>query len=78
VPGGGTENEPAPYSAKRDYQSEYGFLVLDVDPGRTPGGLTTMTLNFFHTQPSPSLALSAYDTVHLRRPRRDGKAVAAA
>jgi hypothetical protein len=78
VPGGGTESEPAPYSAKRDYESYYGFLVLDVDPGHTPGGTTTLTLNFFHTQPSPSLSVAPYDTVHLKRPRRDGSAAAAA
>jgi hypothetical protein len=77
VSGGGTESEPAPYSAKRDYQSYYGYLVVDVDPGRIPGGLTTMTLNFFHTQPSRSLVQPAYDTVHLRRPRRDAKPIAA-
>ena len=71
LPGGGTESEPAPYSAKRDYQSYYGFLVVDVDPGDTPGGLTKMTLNFFHTQPSGSLPSAAYDTLHLQRFRSD-------
>ena len=67
VKGGGTESEPAPYSAVRDYQSPYGFLAVDVDPGET-GGFTTMTLRFFHTQPSPALATTPYDTVHIKRP----------
>ena len=71
VPGGGTESEPAPYSAKRDYQSYYGFLVVGVDPGDRPGGLTKMTLNFFHTQPSPTLTAAPYDTLHLQRFRSD-------
>lgn len=74
VQGGGTQSEPAPYSAVRDYQSFYGYLVVDVDPGSAPGGLTTMTLNFFHTAPAPALQPPAFDTVHLRRPRRDAPA----
>ena len=71
VKGGGTETEPAPYSAVRDYQSQFGFLVADVDPGDVRSGYTTMTLRFFHTQPVSGLPAAAFDTVHLRRPRRD-------
>ena len=69
VKGGGTEKEPAPYSAVRDYESQFGFVVADVDPGPS-GGYTTMTLRFFHTQPAGAPS-SPYDTVHLRRPRSD-------
>ena len=77
VKGGGTEDEPAPYSAVKDHESYFGFLAVDVDPGSAPGGLTTMTLRFFHTQPGGQGAASPYDRVTLRRPRRDGAALAA-
>jgi hypothetical protein len=77
VQGGGTQSEPAPYSAKRDYQSFYGFLMVDVDPGSVAGGTTTMTLSFFHAAPSPSLQQAAYDVVHIQRPRGDARAPAA-
>ena len=71
VEGGGTEDEPAPYSAVKDHESNFGFLAVDVNPGSVPGGPTTMTLRFFHSQPA-SLGLGTpFDEVTLRRPRRD-------
>ena len=73
---GSTEDEPAPYSAVRDYQSQFGYLVVDVEPGDSPGGTTTMTLRFFHTRPSPSSPDQPYDTVHLHRRRGDGRRAA--
>jgi len=72
MPGGGTDTEPAPYSAVRAYESPYGFLVVDVDPGDKPGGATTMTLQYFNTQPISDPPLPALDTVTLHRRRRDG------
>ena len=74
---GGTENEPAPYSAVKDHESYFGFLAVDVDPGSMAGGLTTMTLRFFHTQPASMGSAEPFDSVTLRRPRRDKAARAA-
>jgi hypothetical protein len=73
VAGGGTEREPAPYSAMQDHQSFFGYLVADVDPGSTPGGTTTMTLRYYHTQPSAHPGVAPYDTVTIRRTRSDGQ-----
>lgn len=78
VPGGGTENEPAPYSAVQDHENYFGFLMVDVDPGSVAGGQTTMSLSFFHTQPGGVPASAPYDTVTLRRRRSDGRAGRAA
>ena len=74
VKGGGTQSEPAPYSAVRDLESPYGFLSVDVDPGSGPGSLTTMTLSFYHTVPTTAAGLSAYDSFTIQRPRSDGPA----
>lgn len=71
VEGGGTQSEPAPYSAKRAYNVPYGFLVVDVDPGHA-GGLTSMTLGFFATLPPGAPSQAPYDQVTLTRPRASG------
>ena len=75
VQDGSTQSEPAPYSAVRDLQSQYGFLAVDVDPGTTPGGLTTLTATFYHTTPTGTAPI-AFDTFHLQRPRKDAPAPA--
>lgn len=68
VDGGGTQSEPAPYSAKRGYTVPFGFLVADVEPGAV-GGKTNMTLRFFATQPPGTPAQPPYDQIELSRPR---------
>jgi 3',5'-cyclic AMP phosphodiesterase CpdA len=59
------------WSAVRDHEYAFGFLVIDVDPG-VAGGKTRMKANYYRTAPqmsggSPIL----YDSFELVRPRRD-------
>jgi LPXTG-motif cell wall-anchored protein len=73
--GGGTTSEAAPYSAVRLPQYPYGFVSVDVDPGSTPGGTTSMHVTFY--PPALAGSPSAADTFTLRRPRRDARVAAA-
>ena len=66
--------EPAAWSAKTDTTDAYGVAYFSVDPGSVPGGMTTITLTYYHapTQTSGTPNYSVYDTVQFTRPRSDG------
>ncbi|MGD0313246.1 MAG: metallophosphoesterase family protein [Acidimicrobiales bacterium] len=71
--------EPAVWSAKTDTTDAYGIAQFILDPGTTPGGATTLTLNYYHapmaplsTSTVPSPLYSLYDTVTFTRLRSDG------
>jgi hypothetical protein len=63
--------EEAPWSAFRDKEHAYGFCAFDVDPGRHPGGPTTMNVTYYAVS-GPYAQLTVVDKVTLVRPRRDG------
>jgi alkaline phosphatase D len=69
--------EPAVWSAKTDPTDAYGIAEFTVDPGTTPGGTTTLTLNYFHA-PSAPLSTSSFagysllETITFTRLRNDG------
>jgi hypothetical protein len=73
---GTTATEVADWSFYRDTESPYGFATFDIDPG-TPGGLTSITVRYFHTTVTGAAPLLVESFV-LRRPRADATAVSAA
>ncbi len=73
---GTTATEPADWSYYRDAESPFGFATLDVDPGK-PGGLTSITVTYFHTTQT-GLAPTPVETFVLQRPRADNTAAPAA
>lgn len=73
-----SEKEPADWSAVRDEAYPYGFAVFDVDPGRVPGGETTLTATYYRTPGAPLTTPIAFDRFTLRRHRRDSHEVTVA
>jgi hypothetical protein len=73
-----TGSEIATWSAVRDPDTSHpwGMATFDVDPGHSPGGHTSITVNFYHTpaattsEPYPGPIL--FDTFTLSKTRRDG------
>jgi hypothetical protein len=71
--------EKATWSAVRDADADhpYGVAVFDVDPGRLPGGRTTITVSYYHTAPAtlanPFPTPVLYDRFTVHRNRRDGQ-----
>jgi hypothetical protein len=64
--------EEAIWSAKRDTASGYGIAVFDLDPG-TPGGNTTITMNYYHAPGADRSATPDYElfeTVVFAKQRR--------
>ena len=62
--------EQAPWSAVRNAAHSYGFAAFIVDPGSDRGGLTTIKVTY-HDVVGPNGQLAPFETVTLRRPRRD-------
>jgi hypothetical protein len=65
--------EDAIWSAKRDTGTGYGIAVFDLDPG-TPGGKTSVTVNYYHAVGADKAATSDYElfeTIVLAKDRRD-------
>ncbi len=63
--------EDAPWSAVRDAAHSYGFASFDVDPGRHPGDLTTITVTYYDVTGTHG-ELKPFETFTLRRRRTDG------
>jgi hypothetical protein len=74
--------EPAVWSAMTDTTDAYGIASFTVNPGTTPGGTTTLTLQYFHAPqvtatgtppvaPSPP-TYSVLEEITFTRPRSDG------
>jgi 3',5'-cyclic AMP phosphodiesterase CpdA len=61
--------EDAPWSASRDRENPYGFVVFDVDPGQT-GGSTSINATHYAAH-GPSGGLAVVDEFTLTRPRRE-------
>jgi 3',5'-cyclic AMP phosphodiesterase CpdA len=61
--------EDAPWSAFRDRENPYGFVVFDVDPGRV-GGSTSITATYY-TVRGPFGDATPVDRFTLTRPRVD-------
>ncbi len=72
---GTTATEVADWSYYRDAVSPYGFATFDVDPG-APGGLTSITVRYFHTTVVGAAPLLVESFV-LQRPRADATPAAA-
>jgi alkaline phosphatase D len=80
--------EPAVWSAMTDSVDAYGIASFTVNPGSTPGGTTTLTLNYYHaltstatpappatpTTAGPAPTYSLLETITFTRPRSDGLA----
>jgi hypothetical protein len=72
------ETEVATWSAVRDPNTTYpwGIGVFDVDPGNVPGGMTSITMTYYHTPAATTTNLNPaavqYDSFTAVRPRRDG------
>ncbi|HZZ90771.1 MAG TPA: metallophosphoesterase family protein [Caulobacteraceae bacterium] len=64
--------EPAPWSANRNTGHGYGFASFRVDPGRRPGGTTSIEVTYFDVL-GPGGEVSPFETFTLRRPRRDAR-----
>lgn len=68
---GGTDREieETTWSAVVDHNNGYGFVSVDVDPGR-PGGDTRLVVTHYRTGEGRRAAPMPFDRVVLRRPRR--------
>ncbi len=66
-------SEPAAGAALTDTNGAYGVAYFSVNPGTSPGGLTTITVTYSHapTQTSGTPNYTAYDTFQLVRTRSD-------
>jgi 3',5'-cyclic AMP phosphodiesterase CpdA len=62
--------EDAPWSAVRNVAHAYGFAEFRVDPGRGPGGYTTIAVTQYDVVGTDG-ELAPFETFTLRRPRRD-------
>jgi hypothetical protein len=62
--------EPAPWSAVRNQARFYGFAAFDVDPGASPGGLTTMKVTYYDVVGTGG-AIAPFESFTLKRRRRD-------
>jgi hypothetical protein len=60
--------EAAPWSAFRDRDNPYGFVMFDVDPG-SPGGQTSIEATYFAIT-GPLGTMNPVDRFTLRKPRR--------
>ena len=69
------KSEPAGWSDKRDTTDSYGVALFSVDPGTTEGGLTTITVTYYHaptqTAASGGPNYSPFETFQLQRNRSD-------
>jgi hypothetical protein len=63
-------NEEAPWSASRNSAHGYGFAAFDVDPGRSPGGPTTIKVTYYDVT-GPDGQLAPFETFTLHRTRTD-------
>jgi hypothetical protein len=64
--------EDAVWSARRDTGTGYGIAVFDHDPG-TPGGDTTITMNYYHApgaDQTPTSDYQLFETIVLSKKRR--------
>ncbi len=73
---GTTATETADWSFYRDTIFPFGFATFDVDPGR-PGGLTSITVTYFHTT-AAGAAPAEVERFVLQRPRSDTSAAGTA
>jgi hypothetical protein len=64
--------EDAPWFAVRNAAHAYGFAGFDVDPGKHPGDMTTITVKYYDVIGSDG-EISPFEQFTLRRPRRDGR-----
>lgn len=62
--------EAAPWSAVRNAAHSYGFAAFAVDPGRTRGGYTTITVTYYDIVGTDG-QIAPFETFTLRRLRRD-------
>jgi hypothetical protein len=77
--------EDAPWSARRDTATGYGVAVFDVDPGTERGGLTSITVTYYHAigadpvnpatgqRGAPTPDYTKFESFRLVRPRSDGR-----
>ena len=63
--------ENAIWASVRDKDFAYGFAAFSVDPGRRPGGQTSIAVTYYRVTGFGG-ELEAYDAFTLVRPRRDG------
>jgi hypothetical protein len=63
--------EKAVWSAVRDLQHPYGFAAFTVDPGRRPGGMTSLYVTYYNVN-KPLGELSVFEKFTLQRRRSDG------
>lgn len=63
-------HEDAPWLAVRNAAHAYGFASFSVDPGKTPGGLTTMKVTYYDVT-GPGGQMEVFETFTLQRPRSD-------
>lgn len=62
--------EDAPWSAVRDKGHAYGFAAFTVDPGRGPGGTTSIGVTYYDVT-GPGGSLAVHDAFTLQKARRD-------
>ena len=62
--------EDAPWSAVRYAAHSYGFAAFDLDPGKHPGGLTSIKVTYYDVVGADG-QLAPFETFILQRPRRD-------
>jgi len=62
--------EFATWSAVRDLEYAFGFITVDVDPGRRPADPTTLTVTYQRTA-LPGATPQPFDRFVLQRPRSD-------
>jgi hypothetical protein len=77
--------EDATWSARRDPATGYGIAVFDVDPGTERGGLTSITVTYYHApgadpvnpatgqHGAPTPDYTKFESFRLVRPRSDGR-----
>ncbi|TCO53747.1 purple acid phosphatase family protein [Actinocrispum wychmicini] len=63
--------EKAIWSGVRDLDHPYGFAAFTVDPGRRPGGTTSMYVTYYNVN-KPFGELTVFEKFTLRRKRSDG------
>jgi 3',5'-cyclic AMP phosphodiesterase CpdA len=76
VKSGADALEEAIWSARRDAVTGYGIAVFDLDPGAA-GAKTSITVRYYHAigaDQVPSSRYELFDTVVLRKDRREAKA----
>ena len=63
--------EDAPWSAVRNAAHAYGFAHFAVDPGKAPGGTTSITVTYYDVVGRDG-QVAPFEKFTLSRPRRDG------